>query len=147
MTASRRQWNVVTLRRVLVRHRLWVYGGCLGLIVVTRAVTDESGGGGVGLGQQAVVVGALGVIVLTYLAERATRSPDRSGDGSGRAIPAERRVHLLVGMGGISVGIYLTVAANSGIGLLFLLGALLFVHVAVRGTAPADRDDQRRGNP
>lgn len=88
----------------------------------------------------AIVGVSFGVILLTYLAERRV-GLDHVDPVTGS--PREgysRRAHVsvLLSLVGIAVGVYLVLADDAAMGLLFLAGALLFFQLAYR----AERSDE-----
>lgn len=82
----------------------------------------------------AIVVVSFGAILLTYVAERRVGLDHVDPvTGSPREGYSRRaRVSVVLALAGIAVGVYLVIARNTAMGLLFLVGALLFFQLAYR---------------
>lgn len=129
------------LFRFLVAHRILLYVG--GLIAISTplglawAFDYELSPGA----RTAVVGVSLGVIVLTYLAERRVgleHAGPRTGD-SRKSYSTRLQASVFLAIVGIAVGIYLLLEYDQIAGLLFLAGALFFFQMAYR--SERDREE------
>lgn len=102
--------------RALGDRPAWIYAAGLAAIVGVRVASVPRSL------RVAVVSVALGVMVLTFVAERG------QGSDVGVASPAA----LLVGVAGVVAGVWLSTAGRPA-GLAFLAGGLLFLSRSLRG--------------
>jgi hypothetical protein len=102
------------LLRSLVARRLWIYGGGLLAIALSRTGTLSRPG------REAILGLALGLMILTYVGERV--------GARGLARP----IVFLVGVVGLVGGVALALA-TSLVGLAFAVGGMLFVEYALAG--------------
>lgn len=120
---------------VLVAHRLVVYVGGLLVIASLSLVTQA----GVSLPPEArttVWVVALAVMVATYVGERwlAGSEGGIATVANGKATYSLRtRFAALMTVAGVAVGVYVLLAVDLALGLLFVGGALLFARIAFGG--------------
>ncbi|MFT4923115.1 MAG: hypothetical protein ACI8XM_002339 [Haloarculaceae archaeon] len=99
----------------LVAHRLWVYGGGLGVILAVRFLPVPRGA------RLSVVGAVLAVMVLTY-----------AGEHLGESARVDRPGLLALGVLGVAIGSTLALLGRIA-GLAFLAGGLLFVRRALGG--------------
>jgi hypothetical protein len=138
-----------SLLRSLVAHRFAVYVG--GLVVIAlpallRGAFDLDVPAAV---RTLLVAVALGAMILTYLGER--RVADGAADRDGRTQPRaddrtptegtevsrsgysrRTRTTVVIGLSGIAIGIYVAVEIDTIVGILFVVGGLLFGQSAFR---------------
>ncbi|WP_254535136.1 hypothetical protein [Halomarina litorea] len=120
---------------LLVAHRLVVYLGGL-LVIAALSLASRTGVAVPVEARTAVVVVALGLMVLTYVGERRFQGREGGIDtvGNGRATYSWRtRFAAVMTILGIAAGIYVLLAVDLALGLLFVAGALLFARVAFGG--------------
>jgi hypothetical protein len=102
------------LLRPLVARRLWIYGGGLLAIALSRT-------GSLPRTARTTVLGlALGLMILTYVGERV------------RARGLARPLVLVLGLVGLVGGVVLAIA-SALVGLAFAVGGMLFVEYALAG--------------
>lgn len=80
------------------------------------------------------------VIVATYLAERRVgldHVDPRTGAPT-EEYSTRMRVSFVLAIGGVAAGVYFALSARPVVGVLFLLGALLFFQMAYRSTLDAE---------
>jgi len=123
-----------TLLRFLVTYRLFVYlGGLIAIgipLVVQRAYGTELSPGA----RTAIVVVSLGIMIVTYLAERRVGQghiDQRTGE-SKESYSLRLRASVATAVVGIAVGIYVFMEVNPLTGGLFVLGAFLFAYMGYR---------------
>lgn len=123
-----------TLLRFLVTYRLFVYlGGLIAIgvpLVLQRAYGTELSPGA----RTAIVVVSLGVMIVTYLAERRVGQghiDDRTGE-SRESYSTRLRVSVATAIVGIAIGIYVAMEVNPFAGALFIIGAFLFGYMGYR---------------
>ena len=131
--------GVDALSRLLVTYRLPIYLGGLVAIGTPLAVASAFDVAVPPAARTAVVVASLGLMVVTYLAERRVGVPDRAGrhgasgrgrEGSEYSLAARAAVALAVL--GVAVGVYLGLERDLLTGLLFVGGAYLFAYLGYR---------------
>lgn len=84
--------------------------------------------------RSSVVAVSLGVILATYLSERQVgldHVDPRTGAAT-ESYPLRMRVSVVFAIVGVAASVYFLLSARPGVGLLFLLGAVLFVQLATR---------------
>lgn len=125
--------------RFLVSYRLLFYLGGLVAISLPLILTWAFDITLAPAARTAVVTVSFGVLVVTYLAERRVGLDHVDPvTGSPREPYSLRmRVSFVLALLGIALGVYLLLDGSAAMGLLFLLGALLFFQLAYR----ADRRD------
>lgn len=139
------------LARFLVAYRLLLYLGGLVAISLPLLLTwafDTT----LSPAARSTVVGvSFAVLVVTYLAERRVGLDHVDPvTGTPRETYSLRlRASLVLAIGGVALGAYLLLVGRWGMGVLFLLGAMLFFQLAYRaeggsgagGAGGADADD------
>lgn len=131
-----RQFSAV--RSVLLRYRLVVY--VLGLLAIAVPVVLSRAGLTVSTETRTVIVFAsLFAMVLTYVVERqfARQNGVNSDRPQNQEYSRQTRAAIGVALIGIAVGGYVGREIDPLVGLLFVVGALLFVRLAY-----ASRDDE-----
>jgi len=123
-----------TLFRFLVTYRLFVYlGGLVAIgipLVLQRAYGTELSPGA----RTAIVVVSLGVMIVTYLAERRVGQDhidDRTGEST-ESYSLRLRASVATAVVGLAVGIYVFMEINPFTGALFIIGAFLFAYMGYR---------------
>ncbi|MFB6196150.1 MAG: hypothetical protein ABEI80_08250 [Haloplanus sp.] len=123
-----------TLLRFLVTYRLLVYLGGLIAIGVPLLLQRLYG---VQLSQgarTAIVVVSLGVMIVTYLAERRVGQDhidERTGQST-ESYSTRLRVSVATAIVGLAIGIYVTLEVDPLAGALFITGAFLFAYMGYR---------------
>lgn len=129
------------LLRFLVAYRILIY---LGGLLVMSAPLGAAWVFGYEFPEAArttIVAVCFGAILVTYVAERRV-GLDHVDPATGEARePYSRRARasVVLAIVGIAVGVYLVLERNTAMGLLFLVGALLFFQLAYRAER-TDRD-------
>ena len=130
--------------RFLAAYRLLVYLG--GLIVMSLPLVVEwTSDATVPQSVRNTVVGvSFAAILLTYLAERrfGLDHVDPATGAPREGYSRQTRVSIVLAIAGVAAGVYLVLARNAAMGLLFLAGALLFFQLAYRADG-ADEDRSR----
>jgi len=123
-----------TLFRFLVTYRLLVYlGGLIAIgipLVLQRAYGTELSPGA----RTAIVVVSLGVMIVTYLAERRVGQnhiDDRTGEST-ESYSLRLRASVATAVVGLAIGIYVAMEVNVFTGALFIIGAFLFAFMGYR---------------
>jgi hypothetical protein len=122
------------LFRFLVAHRILIYVGALIAISMPLGLAwafdyEVSPGA-----RTAVVAVSMGVILLTYFAERRV-GLDNVGSGPGdvdESYSTRLQASVFLAIVGIAAGIYLFLEYDEIAGLVFLAGALFFFQAAYR---------------
>lgn len=146
----------VAVQSVLVRYRLVVY--VVGLLAIVAPIVLSQVGVTVSSGIRTVIVlASLFVMVLTYVAERQFVHETRSDDGDfpnrqthagnersqryehEREYSRQARTAIGFALIGVAVGGYVALEISPVGGLLFVVGALLFVRLAY---APGTGDNR-----
>lgn len=131
------------LFRFLVAYRILFYlGGLLVMSVpigaawILDVVLEEAV-------RTTIVVVSFGVILLTYIAERRVGLDHVDPATGAPREPYSRQAwaSVMLAIVGIAVGVYLVLERNTAMGVLFLVGALLFFQLAYR----AEYDGGRGG--
>lgn len=91
----------------------------------------------------AVVWVSLGVMILTYVGERrlGTVRPGDGPDDGRKPFSLRVRVALVMAVLGVAVGVYAAIEVNLVVGLLFVVGAILFGQFAFRREGRSREDD------
>jgi hypothetical protein len=151
-----------SLLRSLAARRFVVYAGGLAVIVLPRVLQAAVGIEVPAAIRTILVVVGLGAMILTYLGERRADTEDTAGrprraepseadamDATGATEGSERgssgprlageseysrrtRTTIAMGLTGIAIGIYVAVEIDTIIGVLFVIGGLLFGGSAYR---------------
>lgn len=123
-----------TLFRFLVTYRLFVYlGGLIAIgipLLLQRAYGMELSPGA----RTAIVVVSLGVMVVTYIAERSVGQghiDDQTGEST-ESYSLRLRASVATAVVGLAVGIYAVMEINTFTGALFIIGAFLFAYMGYR---------------
>jgi len=123
-----------TLFRFLVAYRIFVYlGGLIAIgipLVLQRAYGTELSPGA----RTAIVVVSLGVMIVTYIAERRVGSShinQRTGE-SMESYSLRLRASVATAVVGLAIGIYAVMEINIFTGSLFILGAFFFAYMGYR---------------
>jgi len=123
-----------TLLRFLVTYRLFVYlGGLIAIgipLLLQRAYGTELSPGA----RTAIVVVSLGVMIVTYLAERRVGQghiDSRTGEAT-ESYSLRLRASVATAVVGLAIGIYVVMEVNVLTGSLFILGAFLFAYMGYR---------------
>ncbi|MFC6960529.1 hypothetical protein [Halocatena marina] len=125
--------NSGAVQSLLVRYRLAIY--ILGLFAISAPIVLDRFGISVSSEIRTVIVlASLFVMVLTYVAERqsferADEEPTRKQNYSRQA-----RTAIAFALIGVAIGGYVWFTIDPVTGLLFVLGALLFVRIAYAGS-------------
>lgn len=133
-----------SLFRSLVAYRLFIYVGGLIAISLPRVLRTAAGIELAAPVRTLVVVVSLGVMILTYVGERrvgldggsdptAPRSPSDAGSEAGSGYSRRTRTSLVIGLAGIAIGVYVALEADTLVGVLFVIGGVLFGRSAYRG--------------
>lgn len=123
-----------TLLRFLVTYRLLVYLGgliAIGIPLVLQRVYGVQLSPGA---RTAIVVVSLGVMIVTYLAERRVEQDhidDRTGEST-EAYSTRLRVSVATAIVGLAIGVYVSIEVNLLAGALFIIGAFLFGYMGYR---------------
>jgi hypothetical protein len=148
-----------SLLRSLVAHRLAVYVGGLAVIALPALLRGALDLDVPATIRTLLVAVALGAMILTYLGER--RVADEAAGGEQRTRPnAEHRAPeegtstaesgysrrtrttVAIGLVGIAIGIYVAIEVDTIIGVLFVVGGLLFGQSAFReGSEESDESE------
>lgn len=112
----------MTVLESFARYRTLIY--LFGLVVLGGTALARPGEAV----RVAVVTATLAVMTLTYGAELWTRADGVATD--------TLDVRLVLAVVGVAAGGYVALAVNTVAGLLFVLGAMLFLRASVRGPAP-----------
>ncbi|PSP72036.1 hypothetical protein BRC86_13530 [Halobacteriales archaeon QS_3_64_16] len=137
------------LLRSLVAHRLAVYVGGLAIIALPALLRGALDLDVPATIRTLLVAAALGAMILTYLGER--RVADEAANGEQRTQPnagnrtpegaastaepgysRRTRTTVAIGLIGLAVGIYVAIEIDTIIGVLFVVGGLLFGQSALR---------------
>ena len=120
---------------LLVAHRLVVYVGGL-LVIASLSLVAGTGASPPPAVRTAVFVVILALMVVTYIGER-WLAGDEGGIATvanGRATYSWRtRFAAMMTIAGVAVGVYVLLAVDLALGLLFVAGALLFARIAFGG--------------
>jgi len=123
-----------TLFRFLVTYRIFVYlGGLIAIgipLLLQRAYGTELSPGA----RTAIVVVSLGVMIVTYIAERRVGSghiDERTGEST-EAYSLRLRASVATAVVGLAVGIYAVMEINVLTGSLFIIGAFFFAYMGYR---------------
>lgn len=119
------------VRSVLMRYRLIVY--LLGLLAIAVPVVFSRAGLTVSAETRTVIVlASLFVMVLTYVVERQFTRQNGANSDQTRNQEYSRQTRAAIGVAliGIAVGGYVGLEIDPLVGLLFVVGALLFVRLA-----------------
>lgn len=139
-----------SLLRVLVSYRLAVYIGGLAAISVPAVLRATVGIDPPSTVRTIIVGASLGLMILTYLGELRLghgstgpaagrpRTEPTTGDTIGESesdatgYSKRTRTTVVIGLVGIVVGIYVVIEINTFVGMLFIVGGLLFGRSAYR---------------
>lgn len=132
-----------SLFRSLVAYRLFIYVGGLIAISLPRVLRTAAEIELAAPVRTLVVVVSLGVMILTYVGERrvgldggsetAPRSPSEAGSEAGSGYSRRTRTSLVIGLAGIAIGVYVALEVDTLVGVLFVIGGVLFGRSAYRG--------------
>lgn len=125
--------NSGTVHSVLVRYRLAIY--ILGLFAISAPIVLDRFGISVSSEIRTVIVlASLFVMVFTYVAER--QSFGRADEERTRKQTYSRQARTAIAFAliGVAIGGYVWFTIDPVTGLLFVLGALLFVRIAYAGS-------------
>jgi len=130
---TRSSTGLGTLFRVLVAYRMLVYLGgliAIGAPLALRRVADIDLSPGA---RTAIVAVSLGLMIVTYIAERRVGHGhlERTG-GPSESYSLRLRAAIAMAVVGIAIGIYVLMEVNLFAGLLFILGAYLFAYMGYR---------------
>lgn len=127
--------RIDAVSRLLVAYRLQIYLG--GLLAIGAPVVAASAFG-VAVPpavRTAIVVASLGIMVLTYVAERRVGvAESREGEGGARTeeYPLAVRVAVALSVLGVAAGVYVGLERNLAAGLVFVIGAYLFASLGYK---------------
>lgn len=139
--AGRSETSVLDfLFRFLVAYRLLFYLGGLVVMSVPLLVEWASDASVPQTARNTIVAVSFGAILLTYVAERRVGLDHVDPATGAPREPYSRRawVSVVLAIAGIAVGVYLVLERDTAMGVLFLVGALLFFQLAYRAERPDD---------
>jgi hypothetical protein len=118
---------------VLVAYRLVVYVGGL-LVIVALSVATQTGVAPSADVRTTLFVVVMGLMIATYVGERLLAGRESAPESGDRTAYSWRtRFAALMTVTGVAVGLYVLLAVDLVLGLLFVGGALLFARVAFGG--------------
>lgn len=123
-----------TLFRFLVTYRLFVYlGGLIAIgvpLLIQRAYGTHLSPGA----RTAIVFVSLGVMIVTYIAERRVGHGhiDEQTGKSTESYSLRLRITLATAVIGLAIGVYAVMEINIPTGALFIIGAFLFAYIGYR---------------
>ena len=125
---------------MLVAYRLLIYFGGLAAIGTPLALQNLAGVTTPVSVRAALTVSVVGLMVVTYLAERrvdARSTPDAtggadttSGGSSDGGYPLRTRVAVAAAVLGLAIGVYVALELSPVGGVLFVAGSYLFAYLA-----------------
>lgn len=124
----------------LVTHRIAIYLGGVAIIALPLVLHSAAGVTVSRSARLAITVAMVGLMTVTYLAERRLGT-DVDGAGGGSAGPASAsrgyplRTQIAVGAAvlGLALGVYVGLEVSWLAGLLFVAGAYFFAYMAYEG--------------
>ena len=139
-----------SLLRSLVAHRFAVYVGGLAVIALPALLRGALDLDVPATIRTLLVAVALGAMILTYLGERRVadeaageerrlrpnaenRTPEGEASTVGSGYSRRTRTTVAIGLVGIAIGIYVAIEVDTIIGVLFVVGGLLFGQSAFSG--------------
>ena len=129
----------------LATRRMAIYIGGLAVIAAARTGPDAVGVPVPGPVETTVVVLALTVMAITYVAERALRDDRDVADGSvDLEYTTGQRVAIAFGLAGIAVGGFFAFTDRLVVGVPFAVGAVLLLNWAFEGP---ERESDDGGRP
>lgn len=124
----------------LVTYRMAIYLGGIAVIALPLVIHGAAGVTVPRSARLAISVATVGLMTVTYLAERRLgRELDAGNDGlqgsgvGGGGYPLRTRVAVAAAVLGLAAGVYVALEVSLLAGLLFVGGAYLFAYLAYEG--------------